>query len=136
MKQIIEIKLEWNPRTIDREIYQNGYLISSGVLVCPTCKSTWAELTIEGDPIYVPRMVSCEYCQWFNEISEFPGTLLFNQDSNEDTDWGLLEALPEDLLKRELNLHLKQTERQINEYRTRNLAAIRALASTGSERLT
>jgi hypothetical protein len=72
-------------------------------------------------------MVGCEACGYYNELSGFPGSLLYDTQTNESTDWALLEALPADLLTREFHLHLRQIEKEIADERLHKHNLARAI---------
>jgi hypothetical protein len=92
---------------IEKLKWQNGYLLRSRLLVCPRCRSTWATVLVEGDLDAFPVTAGCYPCNWSNELFNVPGSILWSTETNELTDWTLLEALPMELVKRELELHLK-----------------------------
>jgi|HubBroStandDraft_5_1064220.scaffolds.fasta_scaffold76305_3 hypothetical protein len=92
---------------IEKLKWQNGYLLRSRLLVCPRCRATWATVLVEGDLDAFPVTAGCYPCNWSNELFNVPGSILWSTETNELTDWTLLEALPEALVKRELELHLK-----------------------------
>lgn len=99
------------------------YPACSRVFVCPFCRKTWAEIKIDGKPVgeeeYTVMGVPCERCgkptaPWsFSDRSlhPIPGSLL-DSDVLFDIDWGLLETIPEPLLRREFLLHLKAAENE------------------------
>jgi hypothetical protein len=92
---------------IEKARMQNGYILRSRLLVCPRCRSTWATVLVEGDLDAFPVTAGCYPCNWSNELFNIPGSILWSTETNELTDWTLLEALPMELVKRELELHLK-----------------------------
>ena len=96
---------------ISKEKIQNGYILHSVLLVCPRCHKTWAKILIDGDWEAWPVGASCQACDWQGNDpggTHVPGSVLRSTSTNELTDWTLLEALPVELLKRELDLHMKQ----------------------------
>ena len=95
---------------IEKSRMQNGYILRSRLLVCPRCRSTWATVLVEGDLDAFATTASCYPCNWSNELFNVPGSILWSTETNELTDWTLLEALPMELVKRELELHLKAYE--------------------------
>lgn len=94
----------------ERDLYVRGYIARSRVLVCPLCRTVWAELHVEGSNAYEAYTVSCSLCQWHHQGYEFlhpvPGSLLDNPTVG-GVDWPMLDSLPEALLRRELELTLK-----------------------------
>lgn len=95
-----------------REGY-GGYLVCSRALVCPHCLVTWAILPVDGQPICRLEPVSCTKCN-VTEIdfrfahlrSRIPGSLIDYSLAN-GIDWGLLDVMPETLLRRECELTLR-----------------------------
>lgn len=85
---------------------EGGWPIHAGAMICPVCLRLWATLSIEGEHSHELRGVSCETCQWRDEFHPVPGSLLDNDTCN-GIDWGLIEALPPELLRREFDLTLK-----------------------------
>ena len=92
---------------VQREGFSEGYQIYSGMLLCPICRTKWAELQIYGDHVYEPRMVSCVACDWSDDLHPVPGSLLPNDTTSSGVDWALLDVLPAELLRREFDLTLK-----------------------------
>jgi hypothetical protein len=95
---------------IEKKAFQNGYILHSILLVCPRCHKAWAKILIDGDWEAWPVATSCYPCNWQGNDpggTHVPGSVLRSTSTNELTDWTLLEALPIELLKRELELHLK-----------------------------
>ena len=92
---------------IEKLKWQNGYLLRSRLLICPRCRATWATVLVDGDLDAFPVTAGCYPCNWSNELFNIPGSILWSTETNELTDWTLLEALPETLVKRELELHVK-----------------------------
>jgi hypothetical protein len=95
----------------EREHSYNNQLnvAHSRVLVCPVCVASWAVIKIEGSSMVWPEAQLCAYCGVADEWMPVPGSLLVEEG------WGviddsLLEALPEVLLRREFELHLKTYE--------------------------
>ena len=95
---------------IEKGATQNGYILRSRLLVCPRCRATWATVLVEGDLDAFPVTAGCYPCNWSNALFTVPGSILWSTETNELTDWTLLEALPMELVKRELELHLKVYE--------------------------
>jgi hypothetical protein len=97
------------------------YPARSRVFLCPFCRRSWAEIKLDGKKVgeeeYQVIACSCERCGkptkriGFSDRSlhPIPGSLL-DSDVVFDIDWGLLETLPEPLLRRELLLHIKAFE--------------------------
>lgn len=84
----------------------------SRALVCPKCLSIWAVMAFEGDEYICPAGAFCdkhppsERYQTFAGFRVIPGSIL----PDYWIDLPLLAALPEELLKRELLLTLRQLE--------------------------
>jgi hypothetical protein len=99
------------------------YPACSRAFICPFCRKPWAEIKIDGRPIgeeeYELVACPCERCGkptrkiGFSDRSlhPIPGSLL-DGGVMFDIDWGLLETMPEELLKRELLLHIKAIENE------------------------
>lgn len=86
---------------------EGGWPVYARALVCPHCLTVWARLTIIGQFRYCVEGTTCLKCMDFtSEPTEFPGSILDNYTCN-GTDWGLIDALPEPLLRREFELHLR-----------------------------
>lgn len=99
----------------EREEFCEGYPVYSSLMVCPICKSIWAEIEISGRNVFQPRMVSCEDCNWQGTaghewLNPVPGSLLDN-DRVGGIDWPMLADLPESLVTRELHLTLQAFEK-------------------------
>lgn len=84
------------------------HVASSQILVCPTCWEPWAVLKFVDDQQAWPTAQFCRSCSppADNNWYPVPGSILVEEG------WGvidtaLLAALPEDLLRREFNLHMK-----------------------------
>lgn len=95
--------------TIDREHSFNDNLNSatSQLLVCPACHTIWARLIMVDPQPAWPVAQTCEACTLSDEWIPVPGSLLVEEG------WGiiddsLLQALPEELLRREFDLHMRQ----------------------------
>lgn len=87
-----------------------GWPVYSSVLVCPTCLVTWASLKVDNrEDIFQVEGTSCEACNRTNHYLRIPGSLLYNSTCN-GTDWGLIDAMPSDLVRREFLLHLRANE--------------------------
>src|ERR1700678_662890 len=98
---------------LDREDHSNGYPIFNGVMYCPVCCKIWAWLAyLEGGDLSLsePRMIPCdqhpEACH--PDLRPVAGSLIDNPTAN-GYDVPLLEALPESLLRREFELHMKSS---------------------------
>ena len=102
-----ELTKYFPPAWLEREPLSLGYPIHSSALFCPICRQAWAETHAEPDEVHVPQMVSCEVCEWSDELHPVPGSLLVNDIFSDGVDWELLELLPPELLKREFNLTLR-----------------------------
>jgi len=78
----------------------------STILVCPACTRTWAMLLLEGDTFAWPRSAFCGCISYADEWHPVPGSILIEEG------WGviddsLLAALPDELVKREFQLHMQ-----------------------------
>lgn len=106
------------------------YPARSRVFICPFCRKSWAEIKIDGKKVgeeaYTVMTAPCERCPAsFRLIRQsldttlflVPGSLL-DSDVLFDIDWGLLETLPEPLLRRELLLHIKAYDERTNSERS------------------
>ena len=96
--------------TVDREPFCLGYPVYSVLHVCPLCRKTWATLTVEGEEIWIPQFSPCERCVYSKPsvLKHVPGSILGNNIiSMTGIDWGLLEVLPDILLRREFDLLLR-----------------------------
>jgi hypothetical protein len=78
----------------------------SQLLICPRCHKTWAKLEFDGDRCAWPVAQFCENCNEPDEWIPVPGSLL-NEEGWGIIDDSLLAALPEELVRREFNLHIK-----------------------------
>lgn len=92
-----------------REEFSGGYPVYSGLMVCPVCALIWAKLTmVETLGFYEARSIPCadhpQACH--PDLRPVAGSLLDNPTCN-GYDSPLLEAMPEYLLRREFDLHLK-----------------------------
>lgn len=83
-----------------------GYLAKSHCLFCPRCQRLWATLAIQGEFLIWPVAQTCSECQISDEWMPVPGSLLAEEGFGV-IDLELLWALPEPLLRREFDLHLK-----------------------------
>lgn len=104
---------------IEREPFSNGYPVYQGAFICPVCLRVWARISrlfnLPEDPLtfhqgrYEIRSVLCEevYCStfWDPILHPFPGSILDNPTMN-GVDWGLIDHLPDILLRREFDLHM------------------------------
>lgn len=88
-----------------------GYVARSHCLFCPKCERVWAHLRLIGQDgkhaaCTWPVAQSCAQCQVITPWLPVPGSLLVEEG------WGVIDlellwALPEPLLRREFDLHLK-----------------------------
>jgi hypothetical protein len=96
--------------------HSKGYPIYGGMMVCPYCGRTWATLSWQDQPpeAFEPREVRgfpCETCSQIEpkrlhpDLRPVGGSLLDNPTVG-GYNVALLEALPEDLLRREFELTL------------------------------
>lgn len=89
--------------------FEGWILVRSMTLICPACLKQWACLIFEGDSTAWPQPQPCRDCTLPPSGREYvPGSLLI------DYSWGaglfdteLLEGLPPELLRREVELHLR-----------------------------
>lgn len=93
---------------VQREALSNGYPVYSGLMVCPICCRLWAKLIMEDQAFFEARSIPCEQhaSACHPDLRPVAGSLLDNPTAN-GYDEPLLQALPEDLLRREFDLHLK-----------------------------
>lgn len=77
------------------------------VLTCPKCLKQWAHLQFEKDQYLYPVGAFCEACGIVKEGMP-PGSILIWYGYGCNIDVALLETLPEALLKREFEIHLKE----------------------------
>lgn len=105
-----EIRLGDITHSFPREELSEGYKIPSIALVCPVCVQIWGRCTIPGSSLWVPEMVSCEACDWSDILHPVPGSIISNNHPTSGVDWALLDALPEELLRREFNLTVRNYE--------------------------
>lgn len=85
---------------------RGGWPITSQVMICPFCLDQWAILVVEGKDYHRPDGVSCTLCARSTDSHPIPGSLL-DIPGTGAIDCTLLDALPESLVKREFDLHLK-----------------------------
>ena len=95
---------------IEREHSFNNQLnlAKSHSLICPMCRTRWADLELQSEQCELlwPVAQTCENCQLVDEWMPVPGSLLVEEG------WGviddsLLDALPEYMIRREFELHIK-----------------------------
>ncbi len=83
------------------------YVAKSHCLYCPLCQQIWATLKFTDDTLVWSRDQICEGCFIVkDEWMPVPGSLLVEEGYGV-IDTALLDALPDELLKREVELHLK-----------------------------
>lgn len=81
-------------------------------LVCPGCLRVWAEVRLDSDPWCYAVPGFCEECQsppethWLLGVK---GSILLEEGLG-NVDLPLLDALPEELLRREFRIHLQALE--------------------------
>jgi hypothetical protein len=110
VKQIITIPREMISVEILREhAFGEGHVAQSHVLVCPVSGQPWAYLLIEGDDYIEPRGVFCPLHTQRAWNSPVPGSILY-EEAFGLIDSSLLKALPDELVRREFKLHLKEVE--------------------------
>lgn len=85
---------------------EGGWPVYARALICPYCRDNWGTLAIEGQNYFCCEEVSCELCNLSTPRHSVPGSLLDSYTCN-GTDWGLIDVLPEPLLRREFQLHLR-----------------------------
>lgn len=84
----------------------------SNVLVCPSCLRQWAHLQFAKDKVLWPIGAYCERCVPEDTRNyPVPGSILFYHGYGCNIDEALLDVLPEPLLRREFDLHMKYLER-------------------------
>jgi hypothetical protein len=83
-----------------------GWPVYSRALICPYCLRCWAQLRVTTQDYFSLEPVSCLQCNRSTELNPIPGSLLDSQICN-GIDWGLIDVLPEPLLRREFNLTLE-----------------------------
>jgi hypothetical protein len=109
--------------SFDRAPYTLGYPIYSACFVCPICRQLWAEIEVNTYPVYQPRGVSCEQCNYmgpykYEWLSTIPGSLLDNGIICPDgVDWSMLEGMPKALIEREFRLTLKAFDKYPQAFR-------------------
>lgn len=91
--------------------FTEGYPVYSRVFFCPACTRIWGSVTIEGSDYSRPEMVACTICKWSSLCSPVPGSLISYGIPPSGMDIGLLEILPDELLKREFSLTLAAWDR-------------------------
>lgn len=126
----------------ERDEARGGFWIGSRAKVCPSCLSIWALMQTERDPVYGVDSQFCEVCR-VEYCNGVPGSLLDDRQSW-TVDWDLIRYLPEPLLRREFELHVRMIERETRnectvtdaEYRDSNCASspYRIVTAAGSER--
>lgn len=84
---------------------RGGFHIGSRAKVCPHCLELWAYMKAESDPIFGIESQSCSSCSR-EYLLGVPGSLLDDRLSW-TVDWDLIRYLPERLLRREFELHVK-----------------------------
>ena len=78
----------------------------SHILVCPACTRVWALLQFLDEPFAWPRAAFCGCVHHADEWHPVPGSLLCEEGYGTIDD-SLLSALPDSLIQREFQLHLK-----------------------------
>lgn len=105
-----EVQREWSWVSTPPD----GWSIArSYAYICPVCLKQWAVTLLEGDQEYVIQAAYCERhhpANW-NPTWCVPGSILVGH--GDYLDWPLLDVLPEELLRREFNLAMKEIERGI-----------------------
>jgi hypothetical protein len=82
------------------------HVVVSWAFFCPLCQTIWAKHLILGDLKVWPRAQFCEECPEWDTWHPVPGSLLLEEGIGL-IDESLLESLPEELIKREFNLHMR-----------------------------
>jgi hypothetical protein len=93
----------------DRDPFSQGYPVQSGLFICPECCHLWAKLTLAKETnFYEARSIPCHRHPSYShpDLRPVPGSILDNPSCN-GIDLPLLMSMPEDLLRREFDLHLK-----------------------------
>lgn len=98
---------------------KGGWPVVSTAHICPSCLRVWAHIrTVEPQDAFKGYHIQKNYClsctpeeilKPFSDIPQFirPRGSLITYDISNHIDWGLLEALPERLLRREFQLTLE-----------------------------
>jgi hypothetical protein len=91
--------------------YEKGFPVYSGAFICPVCLHRWAELAVEGEFLWELRAVHCiEHTAGLHpDINPVPGSIIDNFTTG-GYDGGLLDILPDALVQREFELHLRAYE--------------------------
>src|SRR5208282_1061385 len=97
----------WEVFEVERPEVLRGYLVQSSVRYCPDCRRIWA--TIECGGFSEAHTVNCELCARYchPDLLPVPGSILDTPRLSDGFDDGLLKVLPERLLEREYQLHIK-----------------------------
>lgn len=89
---------------------RGGFHIISRAKVCPACLDVWAIMQTENDRnVYGIESQFCAGCRTEYSLG-VPGSLLDDRMSW-TVDWDLIDYLPEVLLKREFELHVRMIEK-------------------------
>lgn len=99
---------KWHEFFVHREHAFGGdtHVACSEVLICPQCGQIWARLKFLDDSEVWPRPQTCELCTYRDDWLPVPGSLLVEEGYGVIDD-ALLTSLPDPLVIREFNLHLK-----------------------------
>ena len=89
---------------------EEGRWAESYLAVCPICKAIWAEVKVEEMPQFNVRPMLCSRHEPILPFNPVPGSIL-SEEGLGRIDEEMLKALPTDLLTRELQLHLRGTEK-------------------------
>lgn len=94
--------------TVHREhsFGNQGHVAHSELLVCPRCHSVWGKLLFNDEQAAWAVAASCEACNFSHPFHPVPGSILTEEGFGVIDD-SLLAKLPEALLRREFDLHMK-----------------------------
>jgi hypothetical protein len=98
---------------IDRPDHFNGYRVPNVAHVCPACLRLWSHIYAAGNGYYSIQSAPCEDC-WVAAselLAPVPGSIINSWTGLGGIDSDLLDALPADLLQRELALTIEAMEK-------------------------
>lgn len=138
---LLRIDLDRDPKVYPLKISGLEAQVWPRLYVCPACCRVWAQLSLLGRWDYVQILTPCHACLDINSAGRswelaVPGSLLNQSSMIEPTaDGVLLRALPEALLRRELELHIRALERKNDSRFSNALSANSALTSEDFNRI-
>ena len=113
---LVIVNVEGRVFEFERPAHCGGdYPADSLVKVCPRCCLAWCKMHIDGKSYHYAQSAACRWCDSSDPSDPVPGSLLTEAWKADHTDWGLLEALPLELLKREALLCFKQLDKELYE---------------------